>query len=183
MIKNARLCNFRFQFPAKWFSDEIRAKYDPFFKTQLSAYRNIEDYLSYTVQSFSMPEISAENVIQGFKDNDKTFKGGKSGERYFTKEFSITFKTTDGFLNYFIMLDEFMKYYAWDTENPTFKNDLYLHILDDNGNLIVQIRFEDIVFNGVSALNLSFSNNSMDLQTFNADFKFKSLYFDDEKLY
>ena len=183
MIKNARLCNFRFQFPKNWFSEDTRNKYSIFFKTSLSVYKTIDVYLSYSVQSFSMPWINVENVTQGFKDNDKTFKGGKSGERYFVKEFSITFKTKDGFLNYFIMLTEFMKYWAWDTENPTFKQDLYLHILDDNGNLIVQIRFEDVVFNGVSALNLSFSSNSMDLQTFDADFKFKSLYFDDEQLF
>jgi hypothetical protein len=170
------------QFPVSWFPQEIKDKYEPFFKAQSSMFRSIEDYMSYSIQSFSWPAIQVENVTQEFKDNKKTYKGGKTGERYFTKSFSITFKTTDGFLNYFIMLDTFMKYWAWDTENPTFTDDLYLHILDDNGNLRTQLRFEDVVLNGVGALNLSFSSNSMDFQTFDAEFAYKSLYFDNEEI-
>lgn len=183
MILNARNSNFNFIFPKTWIFKDVVDRYDIFIKKYKADFIDVSDFLSSTIQSLSWPEISAEIIKMSYKDVDKTFKSGKDGGRLVAKEFTLTFKLSESFVNYFIMLDQYFQYMEWDTVNKPFVNDLYLHILDEDGYLMFQLRFEDVTYNKLSGLDLNFSNNNFDFKTFTADFSYKDLYIDRENIF
>ena len=173
MLLNSKFSNFDFRFPKGFFFPEIEERYDIFFKRQPIPYTNLTDYVNYTVQSVSWPAVTTDTTEQLFKDAIKTYKGGFEAPRYFDRTFDVTFRTTEGYLNYWIMHDQFFKYWEWGPEHEMFLPDFNLKILDHSGYLVMTMIFKDVVFSGLSELELSYANNVPEYKSFNATFKFK----------
>ena len=48
-------------------------------------------------------------------------------------------------------------------------------MIDGNGNIFVTCQLKDMIFTGVSALDLNFSSNTIEFQTFDIDFSYNIL--------
>jgi len=170
MLLNSKFSNFSILFPRKFFYEEIEEKYDVFFKRSPIVYQNITDYVNYTIQAISWPDIAAETVEQTFKDVIKTSKSGWDAKRFMTRSFDITFRTTEGFLNYWIMYDQFFKYWEYGGNDRMFLPNLNLRIHDHMGYLVMTMIFRNVVFSGISAMELSYSSNMPEPKTFTCTF-------------
>ena len=182
-ILNARQNLYQFKFPEGWFYKELLAKYNKILQKKFNNYISVNDWVNSTIQSVSLPEISIETIKQSFKNIDRTFKGGYDAERYFNKELTINFKLTEGFLNYFLLLEQLLIYMDLRTDNKAFLPDLTVQLLDNFGEFLFQIQFLDIVYKNLSALNpLSYASVGADFNTFSISIGFKTLVFNDEIL-
>jgi hypothetical protein len=173
MILNSKYNDFIFKFPPNFFTKEIVDKYDPFIKRLKMPYNNLVDYINFTVQSVSWPSISTETVEQFSDHGVRYFPGGWNLQMYTSKELIVTFKTTESYINYFIMYD-LLEYYWQKNKNKesiSHLPSLHLMLLDRYGYLLVTFQYDYIVFSGLSELELSYASNVPEFRTFTASFK------------
>lgn len=181
-LLNSRFSNFLLNFPKGWFYPEVIEMYDPFFRRTKSPYTNLVDFMNFTIQSVSWPAIAIETVTQDKKDAQITYKNGWDLTRQTEKNLTITFRTTEGFLNYFVMKSQLEMFFAKgkDAKNDVVLPDLNLLVLDHYGYLVLRQNMKGIVFMGLSELELSQSSNVPEYRTFTCDFKYSTLSFQQE---
>ncbi len=179
MQLNARNNGFVILFPPDFFSEEIKEKYKKYYQSLILPYDTIEDFMSSTIQQvefpgWNIPILSQTRTLgkkQGYKDPTPI-------EDLFQREFTITFKMTDAFLNYWIFLDNAIQYLSHIDHNQD-KNTLSpirLSLLNNEGYMVSSILFKRPILKGQDGIKLSYSSVTPDFKTFNA--KFEYLNFD-----
>jgi len=77
---------------------------------------------------------------------------------------------TDGFVNYWIMLDTILNFQNFKNEQlyvPT----LPLRFLNTNGDILVTNNFENVIISSISDVQLNYTQNSPQVSTFSVGFK------------
>lgn len=171
MLLNPKGSSFYFVFPRGFFPEVVTKKYLPYIKKQPIPFDNLNDYMNSTIQSIGFPSMQMDSVEQVRNLGKKiTYKSATPVQDLFSQEFNVGFKNTDGFINYFIMLDTIL----W---NLNFKNDnlwiqdLPLRILDNEGNIVSSVTFKESIFTSFSELSLSTTENNPQFTAFTMGFK------------
>jgi len=171
MILNPKANSFYFNFPKGFFSERVTQKYEKYIKRQPIPFDNVQQYVNSTIQSVGFPSISIDTVEQvrllGKKIN---YKSSTPIQDLFSRDFSINFKMADGFVNYFILLDTVLDFLNF--ENPQlFIQDLPLRIMDNEGNVLFSLTFQEVIFSSLNNIDLSYTNNSPNFTTFALGFR------------
>lgn len=161
--------------PPDFFPERLVEKYTKFLKVSPLPFRDLQSYINWTIQSISWAEIQPVIAEQGDRYDIKPFKGALEAFQYATREFDITFKTTESYMNYFILQDILLDYWEQDEKETyeVYKPDITLHLLDNKGNMLISYKFHNIVFSGISALELSYAQNVPEFKTFNCTFSYR----------
>jgi hypothetical protein len=80
----------------------------------------------------------------------------------------------DGYINYWIMMDTLLWYYARSTKQSHIEP-LALKILDAEGASVTYMEFTDCIMNSINELNLNFAENVASFQTFEVTFFYNKL--------
>ena len=80
----------------------------------------------------------------------------------------------DGFINYWIMMDTLLWYYARSTKQA-YIDPLSLRILDAEGASVAYMEFTDCIMNSINELNLNFAENVASFNTFEVTFYYNKL--------
>lgn len=172
MVLNARNNGFVFLFSPDFFADEVKEKYKKYYQSLILPYDKIEDFMSSTVQQFEFPGWSMDTVEQTRLFGKKQdYKSSVVIPELFTREFTITFKLTDSYLNYFIFLDNALNYLDFNNKKQTF-SPMELVLLNNEGYMISSIVFNNPILKSQDSLKLSYSSNTPDFKTFTAKFKY-----------
>lgn len=188
MLLNSKYSNFYFSFPKGWLYPEIEENYKIFIERLPLPFRNVTDFLNYTIQTVSWPAVNIETVNQinskpkrdvlrngtPISNSERTYRTGFNLELSSEKDFNVIFRTTEGFLNYWIMHDQLELYHKYGEDRGSFLGDVRLGILDHYGYLVMTRIYKDIVYKGISDLDLSFSTNLPEYRTFNCTFTHNS---------
>ena len=81
----------------------------------------------------------------------------------------------DGWVNYWMAIEVFDYYYKQSGKNPFVPEGIGLQMIDGEGNIFVTCQLKDMIFTSVSALDLNFSSNTIEFQTFDIDFSYNIL--------
>jgi len=171
MILNSKNNNFIVRFNRGFIYPQITQRYETYLKRLPLPYENVHDYLTASVQSITFPSLSVEPVEQTLYEDPHTSKGGKRFETYLDRTFQISFKTYEGYINYWIMFDLFRDYYDLDNKQE-FLPDINLTFLDHTGFEFITINFNQVVFTNLSELELNYSSNTAEFRNFTAGFKY-----------
>jgi len=174
MILNSKNNNFLVRFPKNFFYPSIVDKYTTYLKRLPLPYDNIADYMSASIQSITFPALTAETVEQTLYEEPVTAKGGKRFERYLDREITMSLKSYEGWINYWIFFDQMFAYYDLDNKDK-YLPDLTLSFLDHTGFEFVSINFQQIVMTGMSELELNYASNTAEFRNFNVTFKYNYL--------
>lgn len=171
MLLNPKLNSFYFNFPKGFFSDRVTKKYEKYIEKQPIPFDNVSQYVNSTIQAIGIPGLSIDSVEQirplGKRVN---YKSATPVQDLFTQEFTIGFRNVDGFINYFIMMDTIVDFLNFG--NPElFISDLPVRIMDSEGNVVVSITFQEVIFTSFSNIDLNFTNNSPQFMSFTLGFK------------
>ena len=173
MLLNSRQNGFIFHFPPDYFDAEVKEKYKKYYQSLILPYDTINDFMSSTVQSIDFPGWQMDPTVQTRLFGKKQeYKNSTQVVDLFTREFSITFKLTDAYLNYFIFLENSLKYLDFSNrDQPTF-SPMRLSLLDNEGYLVSSIIFNRPVLKSQEGFKLSYSSATPEFRTFTAKFAY-----------
>jgi hypothetical protein len=171
MILNPKGNSFYFNFPKGFFSDTVTNKYADYIKKQPIPFDNVQQYLNSTIQSVGFPGLTIDSVEQVRNFGKKiAYKSSTPIQDLFTRDFTINFKQTDGFVNYFIMLDTVLHFLNFENPQVHLQN-LPLRIMDNEGNVVFSVTFIEVLFTSLSQLEFAYTSNNPQFAAFSLGFK------------
>lgn len=182
MILTQRNHTFLILFPKTFFSNDLKSNFDYYQKQLKLPYDNIDDYMSSTVQNVNFPGWSMEKRTQVRKLGARQdFKNAVPVKDLLDRKFTIQFKLSDGFLNYFMFYNNSIEYLDFRNKELYFDDFKFL-LLNNEGYLVGTIDFYQVILTGMSNVKLDYANVERMNNTFTADFNFNdwdiSLYYD-----
>lgn len=173
MFLNARNDLFEFEFPVKFFPAEIKERWVKYVERIPTQFESVKDFLNVTIQGVNTSDLSYEPAIQSGTTQraERKWLASTSVSNTSSKELSITFKLIDGYANYFLMMELFDYWYSFHNED-NYISDFTLYTGDSDGNRLLQFELSDILFTGMDALQLNYSDNVQQFNTFEATFSY-----------
>lgn len=171
MILTSKNNNFIVRFNKGFFYPSIVSRFETYLKRLPIPYETLHDYMTASIQSITFPALNAEPVEQILYEDSYSSKGGLRLERYLTREFTLSFKLYEGYINYWVMFEMFQSFYDLDNKEK-FLSDVSLSFLDQTGFEFINVNFHQILMLSISELELNYSSNTADFKTFNMNFKY-----------
>ena len=183
MNLNARSDLFVVNLPKTFFPEIQMSKFGPYLERLPRVYDDAKSLINSSIQALTIPNINFEPNNQlkpGFEQRKRgrqvVLRSATSVEELYDKNFTITFRLLDGYINYWIMLDLFLYWYSFPITQP-FVFNLPVSILDSHGNIMFVVILKKCLFTGLSEYELNYTSNTNSIKTFDASFAFNSLEF------
>lgn len=171
MLLNSRSSSYYFVFPRGFFPQQVVDKYKPYVYKQPFQYDNIPAFINSTIQSVSFPSMNIDSVEQVRKLGKRVaYKSSTPVQDLFTREFNIDFRCVEGFTNYWIFLETVLFFLNFKNDQ-LFIQDFPLRLLDNDGNIITTVRFKEVILTSFSELQLNYTQNNYQANTFSVGFK------------
>ena len=182
MILNSKNNQFVFRFPKGFIYKDIEEKYNFYLKRLPTPFENILDYVNHTIQSVTFPSVNVDQVEQwvGRKTyadetrvtkNPQIYRQSVDLERAVPKEFTVSMKTADAYLNYWVLYENFRKYLNI-TNTEEYLPDMNLMYLDREGYQMLTVDFKQPLITGISEVEMNYSSTAMEFSTFSLNFKY-----------
>ena len=119
MRLSSQSSQFVFNLPSDFLKPELIDNYRPILEKNWVQYENIIDYINSTIKSINFPGISFELPKQVLpRGKQRQYKPAINVQDLTTtKDLTITFRSVDSDLNYWLLFDILTKHYL-DLENP-----------------------------------------------------------------
>lgn len=184
MILNSKLNQFVFRFPKGFIYPRIEEKYNFYLKRLPTPYANILDYVNSTVQSVTFPGVSSDEVEQmvgrrTYNDdrfitkNPQYWRQSIDLERVIPKEFTVNLKAADGYLNYWVLFENYREFLTVPNMEDYFP-DMNIMYLDREGYQLLTLDFRQPLLKGISDLEMNYSVTALEFRTFSVTFKYNT---------
>jgi len=172
MRLNSQSSQFIFNLPSDFLPQEIIDTYAPILEKNWIQYENIIDYLNSTVKSVNFPGISFDMPKQILmRGKERQFKPSKNIQDITTThDLTVTFRSVDSDLNYWLMFDIISKHYL-DTDNQ-YVFPFTVTCVDIHRDAIYVIRFYEIILKSLSDQDFNYSQQKVNAQDFTMTFHF-----------
>ena len=172
MLINARQNSFFFQFPKGFFSQALEDKYVGYVKRMPIPYDTLRDFMNSTIQQVSFPTLTAiDNVTQtrpgGFTQR---YKSSTTLQNLIQRDYTITFKLGEGFINYWIMYDCIVEFLDFQNKEEYLPS-MTLRLLDNNGVVMASVEFQQSIFTSLSEVQLNYASTTPEFSAFHVGFK------------
>lgn len=196
MTLKGRQDGFKLIIPENFICDEIKDKYAKIIQDQKSfAYRPI-DYLNETIQSIQIlgflegtvpqqqtgrgqqPLIDQSRKLQNrfmHTSTDYTYRSEKNPIALIDKTLNVNFRHTLGFVNYFLVFENFFYQYSRDRSYKELCDSFTIDIFNNIGEVYSRIVVMDPVINSIEMLDLNYTQPVAQSQTFKVEFKYSNL--------
>jgi len=163
---------FIFNLPSDFLPTEIVETYMPILEKNWIQYENVIDYINSTIKSVNFPGISFEMPKQiTMRGKERQFKPSKNVQDITTThDLTVTFRSVDSDLNYWLMFDIISKHYL-DTDNA-WVNPFTITCVDIHRDAIYVIRFYEIVLKSLSDNTFNYSQQKVNPKDFTIGFHF-----------
>ena len=163
---------FIFNLPQDFLTKEIVSTYTPILEKNWIQYENVLDYLNSTIKSVSFPGLSIETPEQVIRRGKRVnyLPATNVNDIVTTREFSVTFRSVDADLNYWILYDICIKHYV--DVIRLYVNPFLLTSVDIHRDAIYSIKFFEILCISLSDMNFDYSSQKVSAKEFTMTFKF-----------
>lgn len=173
---NSQNSQFNFSLNDWFVIPTIEEKYSRFLQLIHSPYSRVLDFLNSTIKSISYPGINVESAettrYYGLK---RYYPSAQPTENLYERQVTITFASIYSHISYKILEEIITTWHVIANGNNTLKPGFILYMLDEQGNQLYSITFENIFFNSLSSLELSYSDTLITEKTFTASFMWNFL--------
>ena len=186
---------FRLLLPQEFICDEINDKYAKILQNQKSFFTKPIDFLNESIQSVQVLGFSDGTVNQPqpgighplidpnrVKQNkflhtatDFTYRSEVNPLQLIDKTLNITFRHTLGFLNYFLLFENFWYLYSRDKQYKDISFTFNIDIINQNGQVYSKIVLYDPIIHGIDMLDLNYTKPVAESQTFTVIFKYSNI--------
>jgi hypothetical protein len=171
MILNSKNNQFVFKLPKGFLDKELQEKYSFYLKRLPTPFSSIEDYINHSIQSVTFPQVNADILEQTLDKRPQFWRQSFDLERVISKEFTVNFKTADGFLNYWIMFEQLQRYLNEQNMRDYFP-DMELIFLDRDGYQLVTVTFRQPLMKGLDTLEMTYASVGSEFKTFGVTFHY-----------
>jgi hypothetical protein len=163
---------FIFNLPQAFLKPEIIDTYTPILEKNWVQYENVIDYLNSTIKGVNFPGISFELVKRiEVRGKERFLKPAKNIQDIpTTHDLTVTFRSVDSDLNYWLMFDIMSKHYL-DTDNA-FLEPFTITCVDIHRDAIYVIRFYEIILKSLSENTFNYSQQKVNAKEFTITFHF-----------
>ena len=163
---------FIFNMPESFLKPEIITTYQPILEKNWVQYENVISYLNSTIKGVNFPGISFELVKRiEVRGKERFLKPSKNVQDITTThELTVTFRSVDSDLNYWLMFDILSKHYL-DTDNA-FLEPFTITCVDIHRDAIYIIRFYEIILKSLSDNTFNYSQQKVNAKEFTLTFHF-----------
>lgn len=187
---------FKLTIPDNFIVDEINEKYTNIIKNQKSYLYKPIDFLNETIQSvqvlgFSEGTVEQQQTGEGksiygdkirlpqnqFRHTatDYNYRSEKNPLALVDKTLNVYFRHTLGFVNYFLMFENFFWQYSRDTKYQNLPEQFTIDIFNQLGEVYSRIVLYDPVIDSMDMLDLNYNQPIAQSQTFLVTFKYSNL--------
>jgi hypothetical protein len=172
MRLSSQSSQFIFNLPGDFLKPETINTYQPILEKNWVQYENVIDYLNSTIKSVNFPGLSFDMPKQiMMRGKERQFKPSKNVQDITTThELTITFRSVDSDLNYWLMFDLLTKHYL-DVENA-FVNPFTITCVDIHRDALYVIRFYEIILRNLSENTFNYSQQKVTSKDFTLAFHF-----------
>jgi hypothetical protein len=181
MRLSSQSSQFIFNLPSDFIKPELIQSYKPILEKNWVQYENIIDYINSTIKSVNFPGITFDLPKQILmRGKERQFKPAKNVQDITTThELTITFRSVDSDLNYWLLFDLVTKHYL-DLEN-SFVKPLTITCVDIHRDAIYVINFYEIIIKSLQDNTFSYSQQKVQAKDFTMTFHFN--FYDIEFVY
>jgi hypothetical protein len=172
MRLNSQASQFVFNLPSDFIPQEILNTYKPILEKNWVQYTNVIDYLNSTIKSVSFPGLTINTPEQRLiRGKVRAYKPSTNIQDIVTShDFTVTFRSVDADLNYWLTYDIFSKHYL-DVIN-LYINPFTITAVDIWRDAIYKINFREIIAISLSEINFDYSQQKTNAKDFTLNFKF-----------
>jgi hypothetical protein len=169
---SSQASQFVFNLPSDFIPAEIIQTYKPILEKNWIQYENVIDYLNSTIKSVSFPGISFDMPKQILmRGKERNFKPSKNIQDIITtRDLTVTFRSVDSDLNYWLMFDIISKHYL-DTENQ-WLSPFSITCVDIHRDGIYKINFFEIILKALQDNLFNYSQQKVSSKEFTMNFNF-----------
>lgn len=180
MRLNSQSSQFIFNLPSDFIPPALSDSYQRILEKNWVQYENVVDYLNSTIKSVNFPGLSFEMPKQILpRGKERQFKPAKNVQDLTTtKDLTVTFRSVDSDLNYWIIFDIMTKHYL-DNDNQ-FVKPFTITCVDIHRDAIYNIRFFEIIIKNLQEINFNYTQQKVMPKDFTMQFHFN--FFDVEFL-
>ena len=163
---------FIFNLPSDFIKQEVINTYTPILEKNWVQYENVIDYINSTIKSVNFPGVGIDMPKQvNMRGKERQFKPAKNVQDITsTHELTVTFRSVDSDLNYWLVFDILTKHYL-DVENA-WVNPFTITCVDIHRDAIYVIRFYEIILKGLSDNTFNYSQQKVNSKEFTMNFHF-----------
>jgi hypothetical protein len=172
MRLSSQASQFIFNLPSDFLPPATIDSYGPILEKNWIQYEDVIAYLNSTIKSVNFPGIGFEMPKQmTMRGKERQFKPAKNIQDITTThDLTITFRSVDSDLNYWLMFDIISKHYL-DVEN-SFVNPFTITCVDIHRDAIYVIRFYEIILKAMSENTFNYSLQKVSSKDFTITFHF-----------
>ena len=188
---------FRLLLPKEFICKEIEEKYTNIIRSKHSFYYTPIDFLNETIQSVevlgfnngttiqrqsssSEPMIDPTRVNENkfmFPETDHYYRSEKSPIDLIDRTINIHFRHTLGYLNYFLLFENFWYQYTRDRTYADIHYDFNVDIFNEKGSFYSRIVLMKPLINSMDMLSFNFTQPVAQSETFQVEFKYQNFDF------
>jgi hypothetical protein len=189
---------FRLLFPKEFLVPEIEEKYAKILAEKHGYYLTPIDFINESIQKVNVlgfqnatvqqqqssrgePTIDPNRVEQNkflYAATDYNYRNGVSPISLTDRTFNVTFKHSLGYLNYFILFENFWYQFARDMKYDDLMQRLSIDIINEKGSIYSRIVLFYPLINSMDMLEFDYSQPIAQSLTFNVEFKYSDFDFE-----
>ena len=188
---------YRLLLPKEFLYKDIEEKYAQILKDKHGFFDKPIDFINESIQKIEVlgfrdasipqqqtrtgtPTIDATRVRQNefqYPSTDEMYRAPLPGIALTDRTFNIDFRHTLGYLNYFMIFENFWYMYSRDMKYSDLMHHVYVDIFNEIGEVYCKIDLIDRIINSMDMLSLDFTQPIAQSQTFRVEFKYSNFNF------
>ena len=181
---------FRLLLPKNFLVEEIEQKYTEILREKRGYFLTPIDFVNESIQKVNVlgfqqqqqskgaePTLLANRIEQNkftYAGSDFNYRSATSPIALTDRTFNITFKHTLGYLNYFILFENFWYQFSRDMKYDKLPHSFFVDMFNERGSIYARIELLYPMIDSMDMLEFDYSQPVAQSQTFNIQFKYSN---------
>ena len=186
---------FRLLFPKHFLHQVIEEKYSAILKEKHSYFVDPIDFINETIQRVDVLGFNEATIqqYQSVRGDQPLINPNRKNENEFMypnipfsyrsevspialtdMTMNVEFKHTLGYLNYFMLFENFWYMFSRDTKTSEINDYVYIDILNEIGSVYSRIKIEHPIINSMDMLSFDYTQPVAQSQSFKVEFKYSN---------
>lgn len=191
--------SFRLIFPKYFLCDEIEEKYSKILKEKHSIFMDPLDFINESIQrvevlGFTNGTIQQQQSMRGnqplrdpsrqeenefmYPSSEYSYRSNVSPIALTDRTMNVEFRHTLGYLNYFILFENFWYMFSRDTKTSDINDYFSVDILNEMGSIYSRIMIYHPIINSMDMLSFDYTQPVAQAGSFKVEFKYSNFDFE-----